>query len=70
MMSAILSGFPTPETLEAYEKQIPGLGRILVDEAVKEREALERAEQNAHMLAMRRIEIEAAVMRRGQIFLD
>jgi hypothetical protein len=66
MVTPILSGFPTPEILEEYEKQIPGFGRILVEEVIKHRQALERAEENAHSLAMRQLEIEANTMRRGQ----
>jgi uncharacterized membrane protein len=68
MAAPILSGFPSPETLKEYENHVPGFGQTLLDEAIKQREALERAEENAHQLAMRRLELEAEAMRRGQRF--
>jgi hypothetical protein len=67
MAAPILSGFPTPEALDEYERRIPGFGKILVDEAVKHREALEKAEERAHILAKARLEYEVEIMKRGQI---
>jgi hypothetical protein len=67
MAAPILSGFPTPEVLDEYERRIPGFGKILVDEAIKHREALEKAEERAHILAKRRLEYEVEIMKRGQI---
>jgi uncharacterized membrane protein len=64
----ILGGFPDPDTLAAYEKILPAFGQILVDEAARHREALEKEEERAHILAMQRLELEATIMKRGQLF--
>jgi uncharacterized membrane protein len=67
-MAPILSAFPAPEALAEYEEIVPGFTQTLVDEVINHRKALERAEENAHVLTMRRLQLEAEVMKRGQIF--